>query len=263
MTKNLLNTNNIDMKVKLLLVLSLLFLSTLSLNFVSAEQGEKERVIICQTNVNACGDEEVETVVLSAVEKEGSPFFEDIKITVFENKSGKLLSTLRPTINYGYNPTVTPIDFDGNGVCELLFSAKNDPSSDDSCFYVFGSDAEEFFTLYDFETDVFQLQANYKNYYKVALNLDKDTFLVDISNKDRNYLSKLYNENGKLYKECKLSVSSVKSVVPTYSYETGGYNLIIIRRVFGYDRSDVICRVATTLSLVKGKFTKNKTAIIL
>ena len=263
MTKNLLTTNNIVMKVKLLLVFSLLFISTFSLNYVRAEQGEKERVIIYQTAINACGDEEVETVVLSAVKKEGSPLYEDIKITVFENKSGKLISTLRPHINLGYNPTVTPIDFDGNGVHELYYTAKTNQSSGVSSFYVFGCDNEEFSTFYDFETDVFQISAKYENYYKVKLNCEKESFIVDISSKDINYLTKLYDEKGKLYKECKLSLSSVKSVIPAYLSDKGGYNLYIIREVFGYDSSDVICRVATSLSLSNKAFTINSTAVIL
>ena len=263
MTKNLITTNNKSMKVKWLLVLSFLFISSLSLNYVSAEQGEKERVIIYQTTINACYDEEMETLVLSAVQKEGSPLYEDIKITVFENKSGKLISTLRPRINYGYNPTVTPIDFDGNGVYELFFTAKSNLSSDLSSFYVFGCNSEEFSTFYDFETDVFQFNAKYKNYYKAELNLEKETYLIDISNKDINNLSKLYNENGKLYKECKLSLSSVKAVIPTYLSDKNGYNLFIIRDVFGYDSGDIICRVATSLSLSNSTFTRNSTAVIL
>ena len=81
---------------------------------------EKERKIVFQSSINLLGDQEVETIVLSGVEKEGSPFYEDIKITVFEEKSGKLLHAISPNVNYGFNPKLSIIDFDLDGISEVF-----------------------------------------------------------------------------------------------------------------------------------------------
>ena len=125
MIKNKTFTNNIYMKIKKFVISILLILTAFLPVRVRALSNVKERKIIYQTEINLLGDEQVETIILSGVEKQESPFYEDIKITVLEQRSGNLLYSLSPNVNYGFEPKLSLIDFDLDGVYEVFYSAES------------------------------------------------------------------------------------------------------------------------------------------
>ncbi len=242
------------------LVISMLLLSffTFFINSVSAE--EKERKIIFQTAINLVGDEQVETIVVSGVEKKNSPFYEDIKLTVFEEKSGKLLYTLTPNVNYGFEPKLSLIDFDLDGVFEVFYSAESGVIDKGGYFYVFSFDGD-YKTLYDFEVDVNPFTAKYQNYYKIAVSRGEKDFLIDVTNKGNEYINKLYTPNGKLQKQTLASVSGVNTVIPYYNYLKNEYFIKVVRKVTGENSTDFICNAVTDLEYKNKRFKEIKTYV--
>ena len=243
---------------RLVVCMILLCFSLLLSGRVTAE--EKERKIIFQSSINFLGDEEVETIVLSGVEKEGSPFYEDIKITVFEEKTGKLLHAISPNVNYGFNPKLSIIDFDLDGISEVFYSAESGLNEKNGYFYVFSFNGE-FNVVYDFEVDINPFTAKYQNYYKVSVKRADKEFLIDISSKGSSYLNKLYTPNGKLQKQCLATVSKVNSVIPYYNYLKNEYFIKVVRKVSGENASDFICNAACDLEFKNGKFIPLKTYV--
>ena len=248
------------MKVKNILVTLCMLLTAILPIKVNALSLEKERKIIFQTEINLLGDEEVETLILSGVEKQGSPFYEDIKLTVFEQKSGKLLYSLTPNVNYGFEPKLSLIDFDLDGVSEVFYSAESGAVDKSGYFYVYSFDGD-IKTLYDFQVDVNLFSAKYQNYYKVAVKSGEKQFLVDITDKDRDYLNKLYTKDGKLQKQTLASVSGVNTVIPYYNYLKNEYFIKVVRKVSGENSSDVICNAVTDLELINKEFKAKKTYV--
>ena len=246
------------MKLKILLLIAVVAL--LLPSRVSAE--ENERDIIYQQTANLYGGSEDELIVLSGVKKNDTTFFEDIKITVFDNLSGKLIKTFIPTINYGFEPKITLIDFDLDGVLEVFYSSKPNIKDESGCFYALSFEKDDCL-LYDFEVDVTPISARYKNYYKVEVKAGSNSYLVDISYKPKNYLNKLYNSNGKLYKECRLSISCVLAVYPYYNYSDNLYYIKCARKVFGESESDVICFVECDLLYKNKVFTPCKLGVVI
>ena len=234
--------------MKKLFVLIGLVALVFSFNFKSAVAEEKQHHIIKEVIANVLGDGECESVIISGVKNQDSAFYEEIKITVFEEKSGRLLFSQIPTINCGFEPDILPIDFDGDSVCEIFYSSQNEKGGS---YYVY-SFLDGAKTLYDFELDQPSCSTKYENYYKLSVNLGKKVVSVDLSNKDKNYLSKLYMPSGKLYKNAKAGVSKVDKVYPIYV--EGGYKLLTVRSVTGENSGDVICKIVTLYFLNGGVF---------
>ena len=260
MIKNKTFTNNIYMKIKKFVISILLILTAFLPVRVRALSNVKERKIIYQTEINLLGDEQVETIILSGVEKQESPFYEDIKITVFEQRSGKLLYSLSPNVNYGFEPKLSLIDFDLDGVYEVFYSAESGVVDKGGYFYVYAFNKDAI-TLYDYEVDVNLFTAKYQNYYKVAVKSGEKEFLIDITNKGDKYLSKLYTANAKLQKQTLASVSGVNMVIPYYNYLKNEYFIKVVRKVSGENISDVICKAVTDLELINNEF-KVKTTYV-
>lgn len=232
---------------KLFVLIGLVALVSL-FNFKNVNAEEKQHHIIKQISANVLGDGECESVIISGVKNQDSTYFEEIKITVFEEKSGRLLCSQIPTINCGFEPSVLAVDFDGDNLSEIFYSSQSEKGG---AYYVY-SFLGGVKTLYDFEVDSPICSAKYQNYYKLRVNLGKKAVNVDISYKDKNYLSKLYMPNGKLYKNAKASVSKVDKVYPISV--DGVYKLLSTRNVTGENNSDLICKIVTLKSLNGGVF---------
>ncbi len=240
---------------KILIVLCVTLLSLIAVGYKVVNAEEKQRQIIYQLSANVSGGVENESVILSGVKKGDGLFYEDIKITVFEEKSGKLLHTLIPTFNYGFEPSVLPVDFDGDGISEIFYSAI-DSKNANGYYYIYDFLSEAVKTIYDFEVDTLNCSAKFNNYYKVLLNLGKKTVVVDISHKDKASLSKLYTNDGKLYKQALASVSSVKRVYPCFI--DGEFDLVVVREVTGENAKDLICLIVSVLELDNDGFEVEK-----
>lgn len=229
--------------MKKLFVLIGLVALVFSFNFKNVVAEEKQHHIIKQISANVLGDGECESVIISGVKNQDSTFYEEIKITVFEEKSGRLLFSQIPTINCGFEPDILSIDFDGDSVCEIFYSSQNEKGGS---YYVY-SFLDGVKALYDFELDTPTYSAKYENYYKVRVNLGKKEVSVDISYRDKNCLSKLYMPSGKLYKNAKASVLKVDKVYPISV--DGDYKLLTFRKITGENSGDLICKIVEVCSL--------------
>ena len=238
----------------------MLLLSFISLfnNKVIAE--EKERKIIFQSTVNLLEGEQIERIVLSGVEKEGSPFYEDVKLTVFDEKSGKLLYSITPNVNFGYQPKLSFIDFDLDGVMEVFYSAESGIVGGGGYFYVFGFNGK-INTYYDFDLDKKPFTAKYQDYYKVSVKRGEKEFLIDICKKGNDYLNKIYTPNGKLQKQTLASVSKVYSVIPYYNYAKNKHFIKVLRKVSGENPNDCICYANVDLELENYEFKQVKLSV--
>lgn len=206
--------------------------------YAEAAGGAQEQKIIKEYKANVSGDEREEDIILSGTKGSDTPFYENIKITVSEQKTGKTLYTITPTVNYGYDPDLLIADFTGNGVNEIFYGATSGGSGGFGYFYLYGTDGAVK-TLFDFQTAISPYTAKYENFYKVKVAGGKKVFIIDISLRGKDYLDKLY-KNGRLIKKTNADISAVNYVVPQFNSSTGIFSLNVIRRITGLYSADLL-----------------------
>ena len=235
-------------KVTLIILLFTLFIPV---NLSVASASDSDRQIITQIYCNVMGDEEEEIIVLSGNKKGDGSFFENLKINVFEDKSGKLLHSIIPTVNYGFNPTVSAINFSLSGHYQIFY--KSDSDNLIKNVYVYTFKEQEPKILYDFDLEISTLSARYDDYYKVLVSSLDNNYKVDISYKGKEYLSKIYTNNGKLLKQIPARVSKAVNAFPYLDGNT--YYLAVTREISGETESDILCTFVTLLELKENSFT--------
>ena len=217
----------------LAIVFSLIIHHTPKVYALNLEDG---RIIISQIYSNVTGDEQEEIIVLSGIRLNDTSLYENLKINVFEDKSGKLLYSVIPTVNYGLDVSLVSVNFSGKDKSQIFFKTKTDNKN--NCFYVYDFSLNQK-TVYDCELDVNTFNAKHLDYYKILIS-GKNEYRVDIYYKDKNYLSKLYQKSGKLQKQAPIKVTAPVDAIPFFDGEK--WNLSIIRNACGYDDTDVYAK---------------------
>ncbi len=198
----------------------------------------QNQVIIKSLQVDLNGDGKEEGVILTGNQNEDSPFYENIKITVSDLKTGATLYSITPTTNYGYSPNITVGNFTSDSNLELFYGADSGGSGGFGYFYLYAF-GDKVTTLYDYERDFTSFKAKYKNYYKVKVYNKDKTFYIDLSNRDDNYLKSIYN-NGVLKEEIEADVSPVNYVFPYFNNVENNYSLAVFRRITGLFSADLL-----------------------
>ncbi len=225
--------------MKKFVFLLILLLLTFNVKFYKAKAVEnlalQNQIIIKDLEVDLTGDKKVENVILSGSQKEGSPLYENIKITVSDNKTGLTLFSITPTTNFGFEPTIFLGDFTGDGLPELFYGASN--GSCDLGYYYLYSFNDKALTLYDYESDLCLYKAVFRDWYNLEIYNNVNSYKIDISKKD--YLHSIYKE-GQLIKSVNGEISKVSRVSPYYDSSKEIYMLSVVRKITGLYPLDVI-----------------------
>lgn len=224
--------------MKKFLSLFVILVISLSLSYIKANSFkaiELTTQIIKSEDADITGNGKAETVILSGVNVSGSPFYENIKITVSDNKTGTTLFSITPTTNFGYEPIIMVGDFTGDNVSEIFYGASS--GNGEYGYYYLYCLGEEIKCLFDYESDFTSYNAVYDNWYKVKVFDDTTFKYLDVSNK-KDSLSSIYN-NGILNKEVKANITNVCRVSPCFNYDLNCYTLQVYRQITGFDSSEV------------------------
>ncbi len=225
--------------MKKFVFLLIIFLLSFNVKFFRVNAQEnltlQNQIIIKEVEVDLTGDKKVENVILSGSQKEGSPLYENIKITVSDNKTGLTLFSITPTTNFGYEPTIMLGDFTGDGLPELFYGASN--ASCDLGYYYLYSFIDKVSTLYDYESDFCLYKAVFRDWYNLEIFNSVNSYKIDISKKD--YLHSIYKE-GQLINSLNGEISKVSKVSPYYDADKEIYMLSVARRITGLYPLDVI-----------------------
>lgn len=97
---------------------------------------------------------------------------------------------------------------------------------------------------------------NYRNNYKVEVvskNLNK-RYIIDIRYKGKEYLSEIYDANGKLKEPIKGDVMALSGLYPIDFERDGTYELYAIQRIIGRYNADGLGYVQTSLKWNGSRF---------
>ncbi|MCT4604548.1 MAG: VCBS repeat-containing protein [Marinisporobacter sp.] len=210
-----------------------------------------------QGDVN--GDGIIDYVYLVGEKPYGSesPFRENITLKIIDGRT-KCETTIPLKVNAGYGPSLFLGDFTGNQVDNIYISIFSGGSGGYTFYYIYSFLNNEPKLIFDFEkfNDEYEYDVNYKDDYKVEV-ISKNThtkYLLDIQYKGEEYLSEIYDENGKLKKPIDGWVNPLGGLYPIDFQGDGTYELYAEQRIAGRYNADGLGYVQTSLKWDGEKF---------
>ncbi|WEK54368.1 MAG: VCBS repeat-containing protein [Candidatus Cohnella colombiensis] len=213
--------------------------------------------IVAFAQGDVTGDGVSDNVYLAGVRTPDSPFIQQITLVVQDGRSGRVTHTPLQD-NAGYNPTLFLGDFTGNRVNQILISI--DTGGSGGIMYHF---------VYSYLNNVAQIMFNYKSYneiyhytvtfqdnYKVEVvsNLNKMKYIIDISSRDEEYLSEIYQANGKLKQPISGFVNPLSGLYPVDFDGNHVYELLAYQKIAGRYDADALGYVLNTLAWSGNQF---------
>ena len=153
----------------------------------------KEKEEIYSITSNFYSTETKNVIKLFANKLSDTPFYQNIEIRVYDENQN-LLYTFAPKIDYGYSPKLTALDFVGNGLNQIFYSADSGGSGGYGFYYVFEICSKNATTLFDFETFGFQNQysGQFLNNYRAQIFAKENTYFLDVSKMDNYFKNQIF-----------------------------------------------------------------------
>jgi len=205
------------------------------------------------------GDGIADTVYLVAKKADypNSPFLTDIKVIIIDGNTS-VSSEIALANNSGYNPTLFLGPFTNRKLDDIFVSINSGGSGGFGYYYLYSYVNNRQKLLFDTSkfNNSFLYEINYKDNYRVEVinkTLEK-FFIIDISNKDKEYLANIYDEKGKLIRPTAGEVLYLNNLYPFDINGDGVYDLYALNRVIGLYGADTLGNIETYLLWDSGSF---------
>ncbi|SKC84888.1 spore coat protein [Maledivibacter halophilus] len=179
-----------------------------------------------------------------------SPFVDNITLIIQDGRTNTF-TRIALKENTGYNPTIFLGDFTGDKVNDILISIDSGGSGGYAFYYIYSFVDNIPQKIFDFEifNEKYQYNVVYKNCYKVevASTDGEEKYIIDIEYKGEEYLSEIYDENGKLKEPIEGWVNPLGGLYPIDFQRDGVYDLYTLRRIAGRYNADGLGYVQTSL----------------
>jgi hypothetical protein len=200
------------------------------------------------------GDGVVDTVYLIGHKPESPPgIYADHISIVIEDGRTKQQTAVHFQKNEGYNARLFLGDFVKNHIPDILVSIDSGGSGGYGFFYMYSFKNNVVRKMFDVDIyyNTHRFKVNYEDNYKVSVsNTQLDVlFLIDISLKGPEYLTGLYNSQGKLLKPVQGEALALGALKPIAADEKeNGYDLLAIQRIIGTFNADTLGYVENILT---------------
>ena len=176
---------------------------------------------------------------LTAVYENKGLFAQNITINLYYPETGEKM-VITPAQNAGYSPAIVLADFTGDGAEEIFLGITSGGSGGYGYYYIYEPDQNSVNVLFDYEKLANPYCAEYADCYKVTVTDQTlgEIYNIDISDRGEDYLSALYDENGKLLNPVPADVSAVNTVLPFFDNNKSRFNLLVLRRITGLYNAD-------------------------
>ncbi|MFZ0368618.1 MAG: VCBS repeat-containing protein [Halobacillus sp.] len=208
-----------------------------------------------QGDVN--GDNIQDHIYLTGQKLEDSPYVTHITLVIQDGFSNQLYHIPLST-NQAYQPRIFLGDFTGNGIDDILISMNSGGSGGFGYYYLYSFVNNQAVLLFDYEkfNEWFKYTVTYKDQYRVEIvnQTLQLSYLIDLSNRDSEYLAEIYNENGTLKQPLNGWVSGLNQLYPIDFDGNGVYELYALQRVIGRYSADQLGLIQTPLAFRNGTF---------
>ncbi len=196
------------------------------------------------------GDGILDNVYLTGTKTPDSPFIQNITLVIQDGKTGKL-RYINLQENAGYNPTLFLGDFTGNGVDDILISIFSGGSGGYTYYYVYSDLNNMPRLLFDFNifNHYYEYDVIYRDNYRVEVinKTLKISYIIDITYKGEQYLSEIYDTNGKLKAPINGFVVGLSGLYPVDFDSNGVYELLGYQSIAGQYNADRLGYLLTYL----------------
>jgi hypothetical protein len=214
----------------------------------------RQQSVVSSAYGDVNGDGVVDYVYLTAEQAAdpGSPFLQNVTIHVQCGATKRVYTIpLDPNANAGYNPTVFLGDFTKDGIKDILVTIDSGGSGALTYDYVFSFVHNQARKLFDFNAynEQNRYTVQYMDGYKVKVTslATKTDYIVDISGRGADYLSQLYDANGKLLRPVQGDANGVSGFYPVDMDRDGRYEIQAYQRITGLYNADSFGYVVNSL----------------
>ena len=210
---------------------------------------DKEVINFAQADVT--GDGRLDSIYLVGNRKVGDPtrFIEGMGLRV--KTEGRTLAVDFPYGN-GYSPVLFIGDLTRDGIPDVLVNIFASNTGGFLTSYIYTFQNEEPRMLFDSKAfnETYTGKVIYEDNYvvRVLTNRPPWQYTIDLSDREADYLSGLYDQNGKLRRPTEGTLLGLNSFNPSDYDVNGEYNVSSIQRVIGTGNLDTLGLVETYLA---------------
>ncbi len=213
--------------------------------------------IVAFVQGDVTGDGVTDHVYLTGIKTSDSPFTQNITLHVKDGRTG-VLTSIPLRENVGYDPSLFLGDFTGDGVADILISIATGGSGGIMYHYVVSFVDNKAKLLFDFNVynDRYQYDVTYQDNYKVEVvsKVNNHKYIIDISTRDPEYLTEIYDGNGKLKSPITGFVNPLSGLYPVDFDSNKVYELLAYQKIAGRYNADSLGYIMNTLGWKDNRF---------
>jgi len=206
--------------------------------------------IVSYVRGDVTGDGIIDNVYLTGIRSSDSPFIQNITLIIKDGILGGT-SNIELSDNAGYNPTLFLGDFTGNGVEDILIGINSGGSGGIMYYYIYSFFNNMPQLLFDFNVynELYKYNVNYKDNYKVEVisEFNNEKYIIDISNREKDYLNEIYDKNAKLKTKIEGFVNPISGLYPVDFDSNKVYELLAYQKIAGRYNADSLGYILNTL----------------
>lgn len=217
--------------------------------------------VVSQAYGDVTGDGVPDYVYLTAVKSEdpASPYVQQITLNVQDGATKRnYVIPLDANGNAGYNPTLFLGDFTGDGIQDMMITIDSGGSGAFTYDYIYSFVRHQVRKLFDFNryNEQNQYTVTYLDQYKVKVVSSATglTYLIDISGRDAEYLSQIYNADGTLKKPIQGWADGVSGFYPVDIDRNGVCEVRAYQQLSGLYHADSLGYMVNTFQWDGNKF---------
>jgi hypothetical protein len=206
--------------------------------------------IVSYVRGDVTGDGIPDNVYLTGIKTPSSPFTQNITLIIQDGMLGGFTS-IPLSENAGYNPRILLCDFTADSVNDILIGIDSGGSGAIMYYYIYSFINNVVKLLFDFNeyNEKYKYDVTYKDNYKVEVISKENNkkYIIDISNREADYLSEIYNEEGKLKSPINGFVNPLSGLYPVDFDSNKVYELLAYQKIAGRYNADSLGYVLNTL----------------
>ncbi|MCA0989332.1 hypothetical protein [Guptibacillus algicola] len=211
----------------------------------------RERKLIDQQVGDVTGDGIPDVVSLTGTNPfPDTPLVDQVVLTIKDGRDHNEVSFALPGSS-GYNPTLYLGRFTSQNVKEILVRTDSGGSGGITYDFLYSYDQQNLRLLFDNEsfTNAFTYTVKYLDYYQAEIRNEtlNKTYIVSLLYKGEEYLSEIYNSDGKLKEPISGYVNAPGGVYPIDYQRDGIDELLVYQRVVGRYNADGLGVLSTPL----------------